>query len=67
MERDLEIKILIKKTGGQEVTIGGTPYELSSFTDKLVAIREAAKAKCGIEDFIKWASIDTATPCAGNA
>ena len=63
----MEIKILVKETGEQEVTIGGMPLSLSSFKDKISAIREAAKAQGGIADFIQQASIDIGTPCAGNA
>ncbi len=65
---DLEIKILVKPTGEQEVTIGGKPFALVDLSDKIKAIREAAKAQCGIADFIHQASIDIiAAPCVGNA
>ncbi len=63
----MEIKILVKETGEQEVTIGGKLFASSSFPDKLKAIQEAAKAQCGIADFIQQATLDIATPCAGNA
>ncbi len=66
----MEIKILVyKKTGKQEVTIGGIPYRQTTISDKIAAIQEATKAQCGIGDFIREAVGDLTIfqPVTGHA